>query len=199
MRVLVVHPSFYIYGGAELLIVRLCNYLSGKGIGNSILTLSMLPEIMADLKDTDVILAKPRRCDVIGQIIALRQGVMENQDDFDVINVHNFPAELSAFRCSKPVVWLCNEPYLQMALKLQGSFKYKFFLRALLPFESYVVGRHIRQVVVADEFNEKRFNALYGIKPEVIHYGIDCNYFAEGDPKKQKTNWASKTVSSSFI
>ena len=48
--------------------------------------------------------------------------------------------------------------------------------------ERTIVRRSIAQSVVADSFNEQRFNTLFGCKPRVIPYGIDWKFFSEIDP-----------------
>jgi glycosyltransferase involved in cell wall biosynthesis len=188
MRVLIVYPKFYVYGGAELLIVRLCNYLTSKGIKNSLLTSSILPEIQSDLKGTDVIKVENKASNIVGKLLALQRGVGNCLDDFDVINVHNFPAELSIFPYRRPAVWMCNEPELHINLQLSNlSFRSRLFLRTLLPFERFVVRNYIKHVVVADEFNANRFKKLYAITPDIIHYGIDHEFFSQGDAKEAKS------------
>lgn len=186
MRVLIVNPSFSIYGGAELLVVRLANYLSQKGVENQILTTSILPEIRADLIKTGVTVVRSLPANRIGEIVALRRGIGKIEKDFDLINIHNFPAEMSVFGCGKPVVWMCNEPEFYLSLRLPFSLRFKAFLRVAQPFEKFVVRNYIKRVVVADEFNAKRFKALYDIEPEIIHYGIDCGFFSTGEPDKAR-------------
>lgn len=190
MRVLIVYPKFYVYGGAELLIVRLCNYLTERGIENTILTTSMLSEIQVDLTGTGVIMEKNRFSNLPGEIFALHRGVRNRLNDFDVINVHNFPAELSIFPHRKPVVWMCNEPELHLLLKFNNSsFKSRLLIRILLSLEKFVVKKYIKHSVVADEFNADRFKKLYGITPDIIHYGIDYAFFCKGEPEKVKNRF----------
>ena len=40
----------------------------------------------------------------------LRHELVRISAAFDVVNFHNFPAELAATACRRPAVWLCNEP-----------------------------------------------------------------------------------------
>lgn len=211
MRVLIVYPKFYVYGGAELLIVRLCNYLTRKGIKNAILTTSMLPEVQSDLKGTDIIIKKNplsnisgKSASILGEIFALQRGIGKYLEDFDVINVHNFPSELSVFPYKKPFVWMCNEPELYLYLKFnrqafqsnQLSFKIKLILRLLLLFEKFAIKKYIKHFVVADEFNADRFRKIYGITPDIIYYGIDYDFFSKGEAEKVKNRFG---LSDSFI
>jgi len=194
MRVLIVYPKFYIYGGAELVIVKLANYLTKKGIQNAILTTSMLPEVEKDLEATEVIIQeKPRILPWTGlkEIFALHYGIKNNLNDFDLINVHNYPAELSIFPFRKPTVWMCNEPpEIVLHLSLETSPLLKIAKRAILKFDKFVVRHYIKNVIVADEFNAKRFEKLYGLKPEIINYGIDYEFFSQGDSEKAKKKYS---------
>jgi len=140
MRVLVVYPKIYVYGGAELLLVRLCNYLTKKGIKNSILTTSILPEVQEDLIGTNIIIQKiPKIPNILNnlfrlnEIIALNRGIHNNLSNFDLINVHNYPAEFSIFPYRKSVVWICNEPELYL-LYPSFSLKSKLLLKMFFKF-----------------------------------------------------------------
>lgn len=188
MRVLIVYPKIYIYGGAELLVVKLCNYLSWKGIKNSLLTTSIIPKVERDLKGTNVIVKKSSKdtMNILEYAFFLWKNVRTYLDDFDLINVHNFPAEISAFLSPKPVVWMCNEPELYLVKANATSLKGKFFLSGLMPFEKFVVKRYIDGVVVADEFNAERFKRIYGMTPYIVNYGIDYEFFSQEDAKKTK-------------
>ncbi|MBA3017811.1 MAG: glycosyltransferase family 4 protein [Proteobacteria bacterium] len=184
MRVLIVNPRIYVYGGAELLIVRLANYLTDKGIKNALLTTSIIPEVQTDLKGTDIIIKDKPMSNVIGEILALNKGVRDNLNNFDVINVHNFPAEFSIFPYNKPVVWMCNEPELYLSLKLNPPFGTRLLYRSLWPFDKFVVRFYIKNIAVSDIFNANRFRNLYRIVPHIINYGIDYKFFAQGEPEK---------------
>ncbi|MDA8078238.1 MAG: glycosyltransferase family 4 protein [Nitrospiraceae bacterium] len=190
MRVLIVNPSLSVYGGAELLIVRLANYLTENGVENGILTTSILPEIRFDLKDTKIILREKSPTDRIGQIIALNRAIKAEENRFDVINIHNFPSEISVFGCKRPVVWMCNEPELHISVGLPFSLKFKAFLMVIRPFEEFVVKNYISRVAVADEFNAKRFKTIFGVEPTIISYGIDSEFFSVGDAEKAKREFA---------
>jgi glycosyltransferase involved in cell wall biosynthesis len=203
MRVLIVHPKLTVYGGAELVIVKLANYMTKKGIENALLTTSILPGIERDLKGTRIIVQQTKSSIIdksftipISEITALHKGIKDNLNDFDIINVHNYPAELSVFHCNKPVVWMCNEPILYLMLeelkslysktisRIFSETYLKFTLRTLLEFEKFVVKNYVRHACVSDEFNAKRFKKIYGFKPEVINYGIDYEFFSKGDKNK---------------
>ena len=155
-----------------------------------ILTTEILPEIEYDLIDTPLIIAgsnSDRHRSVVGKRLgafaALRKHLRKSLNHFDVINVHNYPAELCTFPHVKPVVWMCNEPpEVAVDVRLQNtpaiSCK-RLVYRAALKIERQVVRKYVTAAVVADEFNNRRFERLYGFSPSIVNYGIDCNYFSE--------------------
>lgn len=191
MRILIVYPRFFIDGGAERLVVRLCNHLTGSGCTVALLTTAMLPGIQDQLNQTEVITAalppqgklRGGRGLVRRQIDALGKALLDRQHDVDVINIHNFPAELAIEGATRPVVWMCNEPELFLRVKRDAfrlrSFSSKRFYKALLKREKEIVRSRITTTVVADQGNADRFQAIYGIKPEIVSYGIDHDFFSQ--------------------
>lgn len=171
-----------LYGGAELVIVRLANYMTNHGIANAVLTTSILPEIEKSFLNTEIIVQPVSRSSIlryfqINKIIALQKGIHANRKRFDLINIHNFPAEL-AVQSDKPAVWLCNEPP-QLHLPTENkSVGFKIARQIFLSIERLMVKYLVRNVVVADEFNYNRFYRLYGFKPKIINYGVDFDYFS---------------------
>ncbi len=182
MRVLIVNSGMYVYGGAEILIVKLANYMSGKGIKNALLTTSIIPEMANDLKETEIIIQKKSNVPH-GEMLALNKGIHNNLNNFDIINVHNYPAELSIFPYNKPTVWMCNEPILYL-MPSSPSIASKLMKKLNLTFDRFVVQHYIRKVVVGDEFNAERFKKIYGLYPEIINYGIDYEFFSTQDKGK---------------
>lgn len=186
---MIVYPKMYLYGGGELLVVRLANYLSRMGVENSLLTNEILPEIETDLDNTRLIIppinktgSKGRIAKLAAEFLWLRKIIREKRNDYDLINVHNYPAELCTFPYSTPVAWMCNEPpdvAVQLRLAQAPRFSIKrLYFKAFLTFDRYVVRNYIKNVVVADQFNAKRFINLYGFEPYTIHYGIDYDFFS---------------------
>ena len=53
MRVLIVYPRIDLYGGAELLVVRLANYLTRSNIENALLTTNICDEVKNDFLPFD--------------------------------------------------------------------------------------------------------------------------------------------------
>jgi glycosyltransferase involved in cell wall biosynthesis len=185
MRVLIVHPRVTFYGGAELVIVKLANYLTRNGIPNSLLTLECCDEVRKDLHGTEIIepvsplrfpAAVPFSATLPLVISSLNRMLRKLQDKFDLINVHNFPAEMSCFGCYRKIVWMCNEPpqmYFVSPKMLVGAL--------ITRIDRVIVKNFIDCVIVADRFNAERFEKFYGIKPVIIPYGVDFEFFHAGD------------------
>jgi len=204
MRVLIVYPKFYIFGGAEVLIVRLCNHLTKRGIKNGILTTEIMSEVTKKLARTDIHIkengytgtvqsGEQRIKKLESEIKALEDGIAELQEEYNVINVHNFPAELAVENVSAPVVWMCNEPEIYLIHKSKSFKRLKFktqrLYRSLYKKERRIVRERIRYAVVADEYNADRFKKLYSLKPEIINYGIDYDFFSA--PPARSYPWLS--------
>lgn len=190
MRVLIVNPGMRVYGGAELVIIKIANYLTKNGIKNALLTTSILPEIQRELMDTDVIIKEKSKLnsltkkfiflDILDEIVALYKGLRNNVKNFDVINIHNFPAELTILSYHKPIVWMCNEPpEICIAFNSEKNLLRKCIKKIILIFDKFLVRRYMKNVVVADEYNAKRFKRIYGFNPEIINYGIDYEFFSK--------------------
>ncbi|MFH1771967.1 MAG: glycosyltransferase family 4 protein [Candidatus Omnitrophota bacterium] len=192
MRILIVHPGIYVYGGAELLIVKLLNYLTARGIKNALLTNSVIPEVKKDLTGTEILIFEKKSFNSfqLGEALSLHKGISRVLKEFDLINIHNYPAELAVFPYHKPVVWMCNEPAeVSLGLKNEASLIKRLAIKTILLFDKYVVKNHVKTAVVADNFNFDRFRRLYGFDPEIINYGIEYDFFSQGDKKKVRKDY----------
>jgi glycosyltransferase involved in cell wall biosynthesis len=188
MRVLIVHPKMDMYGGAELLIVRMTNYLAKHHIEHALLTTNLNAAIEKDLVGTQVFSYPYTRLhdfraplNLFRLLRVLNAGIRKHVNKFDVINVHNYPAELSIFSFQRPVVWMCNEPpEVHVGLDAEPAFTVRrIVIAAILGLEKQIVRKYVTDVVVADPFNAHRFNKLYGMTPHIINYGVDYRYFSE--------------------
>jgi glycosyltransferase involved in cell wall biosynthesis len=191
MKILIIHPDMSFYGGGELVIVRLANCIS-KDHEVSILTNSISEEVEKELRNVNIITPKTKNEDknkmkkFLENFFALRNIFEEIYDEYDIINVHNFPAEYIPFvptPLSKNVVWYCNEPPMPL------YFSKNVFLTIMRKIDKYFVRKYLKFSAVADKFNAKRFEKIYGIKPEIIHYGIDYEFFSKGKKKKNKKDF----------
>ena len=170
MKVLIVNPEFYVYGGAERVIVRLANYLTDKSVMNTIITPRMLPKIKRELMETRVI-----ETETIEKLVPVLHGILHK---FDVINLHNDPAQVTVFPRQRPTVWLCNEPPIQT-----------FTGGELSEQQREIVRKHIDIAVVADEYNRERFKKIYGMDARVNPYGVEFDFFAEGNRDAAIEKW----------
>ena len=187
MKVLIVYPRTDLYGGAELLVVRLANYLAKNKIPNALVTTNLSPEIAGDFINTRILnfnytpfTGSRSALNLFRQWRLLRRGVNQLVEEYDVVNVHNYPAEIAVYPCPKPVVWMCNEPprvHVRIDDELKFSIRW-FIIQAILAFDQWAVRRQTKIAVVSDEYNQKRFKNIYGIDPIIINYGIDCQYYA---------------------
>jgi len=171
MNILIVHPSFWCYGGAELCIVKLANYLEEVGHKVTILTTQVIPDVRDDLKCEIIIVEQEE--DLFND---LKREFQDIYKDYDVINFHNHPTELLLDK-RYPSVWYCNEPPDYV---LDHGF---------LPKEEKIkVINTISKVIVADNRNASRFKHYYGITPEVVHYGVDWNFWSKGEEDRHYFN-----------
>jgi len=161
MKILIINPSLWIYGGAERVIVKLANYLTDKHHEVSIICYELCDEVRNALKEARII-----KCDSLEH---LNYFVQEIIPDFDVINIHNEPGYMMTYPRRAKVVWMCNEPpHLQnpepkdLEKQMVKNFK----------------------VIVADQFNKERIDKLYNVDSKIIHYGIDYEFFKKQNTKK---------------
>lgn len=195
MRVLIVNPRFFVYGGAELLIVELCRYLTRQNVEHALLTTAIIPEVTQALPKTRIILSP---CKFDARIyFHLWRTVRRYAAEYDLLNVHNFPAEFSAFLCPRPVAWMCNEPELYLRKINTKTRRGKVLAPPVFLFERWIVRNFISKTVVSDSFNARRFKSLYGIEPNIIHYGIDYDFFSvpdESSVNRLKSLWGGRFV-----
>lgn len=160
-KVLICHPSFWIDGGAERVIVRLANWLTDRHIQVTILTQEMIPEIKQQFHEARIIMS--------GDFATMSNDFQLICEDFDVINIHNTPCELLPYTRKLNTVWMCNEPPKCDGRECEVTEK-----------EAVMVRNHIKKVVVADKFNHERFKKIYGMDSTINAYGIDYSFFEKG-------------------
>jgi glycosyltransferase involved in cell wall biosynthesis len=202
MKILIVYPSFYVSGGGEQLVVRLCNYLSSQGIFNGLLTTSMIDDVEKELIDTRIHIERIENEDSQAsirskykkQLIALRRGIEKYSAIYDCINPHNFPAEMSCVYSRKPIVWMCNEPELFL-IKNHPNFKRSFsidrlYFLILFFLQKKLIKKYYTHIVVSDNYNADRIKSIYKIFPHINNYGIDYDFFSKFSSKKY--SWKDK-------
>lgn len=199
--VLIVHPQMNFFGGAELLITELCNWLTKKGIKNSILTANISNEARRQLINTPVIVPKNKIIisskgfdsikSVLNFIFIFRKVLKNIKSNYDVINFHNYPATWTLWPNNKPAVWMLNEPP-----DLWSNPRANRFLKFLNKFRYYsdkfIIRSSINSICVADDFNKKRCIARYGINPKIVFYGVNYDFFSNGKKENAMKKWKLK-------
>lgn len=188
------------YGGAENVVINLARELKGLGVESVVLTLSISDEVRRLCKGINVVTATPQfplklqNPSLLGGVKRLRREVSmlkrlvaEYSADFDVINVHNFPATWAmAFGGFRNVVWMCNEPP-DMWNKESPSVALRALRRIWLWADRFIVRRSVDVVCVADEINAGRIRARYGVDAEIVPYGIEYDLFTNGKRERALT------------
>ncbi|MDD5566133.1 MAG: glycosyltransferase family 4 protein [Candidatus Omnitrophica bacterium] len=198
MKVLIVNRFMGIYGGAETVIKEFASCLNERGIRNLVVALNISGEVKRLCAGIDIIVPERQfpyayrstglmsSLGIIREIATLRALVKKYYADFDVINVHNFPADWVAGGLRKPVVWMCNEvpdlynnPNPSMALRIVR--------RCGITLDKSLVNGSIQTICVADELNASRVRARYKRRSEIVPYGIDHIRFLGTPQEKLQT------------
>jgi len=190
MKVLIVNRYMGIYGGAETVVKELAGRLNNLGIKNLILTLNISEEVKNICTGLDIVTPeknfpyKFRSTDLLsslgifGEIKHLRQLVKKHAAGYDLINVHNFPANWVAAGLGKPVAWMCNE-VPDFYNSPRPSLSINLLRAAGIGVDRAIVNRSIDTICVADEFNAQKVIRRYGRIPEIVPYGIEYDFFAD--------------------
>jgi len=196
MKILIVNRYMSIYGGAETVIRELGTNLKKLGIENRIVTLNISEEVRKKCGSLDIATPKEEfsykfrstnfisSLGIVREIKALRRLVRKYASEFDLINVHNFPAEWVCAGLKKPVVWMCNEipdfynnPRPSLAIRLLRS--------CGIALDKFMVHKFIDAVCVADEFNAQKVFQRYALSSRIVNYGIEYELFS-GDNKSEE-------------
>lgn len=162
MKILILQPRFEVYGGAELVIVRLCNYLSEKNIEHVLLTSNILSDVRRDLKKTEVIVP----IESFDPFNDIRVYLKNNINNFTLFNLHNHPAEVLFYPYKRPSVWNCNEPSTMIMFGKE------------VPKEHIEAGQNISKIIVSDQYNQERIKKVYNKDSIIINYGIDIDFWS---------------------
>ncbi|VVB78761.1 UTP--glucose-1-phosphate uridylyltransferase AglF [uncultured archaeon] len=188
-RVLIVHTQMKYFGGAELLVVELANWLTKKGVKNDILALSKSKEVENLLINSEIIIPKHNinleppgfksTKEILQFIKIYRKEIKRLKKHYDVINFHNFPVTWTLFPSKKPCVWMLNEPPNLWSRPNAG-----IGLKILNKLRNYLDREIIRSSVdiicVADEFNKERCITRYKKNPRLVYYGVNHEFFSGG-------------------
>lgn len=186
-----------LYGGAETLVVQLARYFERKGVDNTILALSSAPH--QEYKGLNIITPPKGHSisyrirseklshvsEIIKTTIILRNLVSRYINDFDVVNPHNFPSVWAIPPGRKRTVWMCNEiPDLWHSLNPSLIVKGIVDLGRLA--DRWIVNRRVDKAVVSDSTNAQHFQKRYGLRPQVIPYGIEGSFFAQKPAREEE-------------
>jgi glycosyltransferase involved in cell wall biosynthesis len=188
MNILIIHPQMALYGGAELVIAKLAQYLIKHSHNVTVMTLST--DSNKEYDGIKFILPPEKKrisyrlrgglasiYDILRMQVGLSKLCKTHIDNFDVINVHNFPA-IWAVPNHKKVVWMCNEvPDLWHNAKVSGVTNKLFYIARYL--DSRVVRMKNPVSIVADTRCADIFKKRYGFYPKIIPYGIDGEFFSQ--------------------
>ncbi len=200
-KVLIIHTQMKFLGGAELLIIELCNWLTRQGVKNDILTLSSSKEVENALINTGIIIPKHNidlrppgfrsMKDILQFIRVYRKKLRKILKNYDVINFHNFPVTWTLFPRKKPCVWMLNEPP-NLWSKPQAGFVLRLLNKFRNRLDREIIRNSVDVICVADEFNKERAKVRYKKKPRVIFYGVNYDFFSKGSSEKAREKWSLK-------
>lgn len=187
MKVFIIQLDATLYGGAEHLILNLIKYLRKKNVEIEFLSLCINERIKEEIKGVKIVEVFEKKEAVREKylyfkgFLKLRNYLKKEYDITNSIaNPHNFPAEYLPIPFVKNIVWMCNEPPMPI------YFSKSKISRIFSSFDKILTRRYIKISVVSDEFNAKRFEEIYRIKPRIINYGIDYDFFSKGKRKRTK-------------
>src|SRR5208282_1073068 len=204
-RICMLHNFTLKRGGAERLLFTLSNLLQKAGYEIDIYVLEDDPtECYPELRGSlDVIpvsrISHPgilRSAATFIPVTAAINMVTKIQGHYDLIHAHNFPANIAAFFATKskmkrvPFIWGCNEPY---RLMYDLDEQYRFLncdlksvsdrlirltlvklLEAPVVFDKYAA-MNAYAITALSDFTANQIKSIYGVKPVVIHPGIEKN------------------------
>ncbi len=188
MRVLIVHPHLSSGGGVPRVVKNLSRCLGSRGIDSSVITLT--PCTLDDVnryEGSDLYFpssygygSRPRSAGIgeairlIKEIIGLRVMLKKYAEDFDVVNLYNFPSTWAAYGINKPVVWMFNEPG-DVRYNLRQSLLLKAIYGLGVAMDKHIINKYVNTICVGDESNFERVKRRYGRDPHLIPYGLDMS------------------------
>ncbi len=200
-KVLIVHTQMKYFGGAELLIVELANWLTKKGIKNDILALSKSKEVENLLLNTDIIIPKhnihleppgfKNTKEILQFIKIYRKEIKRLKKNYDVINFHNFPVTWTLFPDKKPCVWMLNEPP-NLWSKPDAGVSLKILNKIRNYADKIIIRNSVDIICVGDEFNRERCIQRYKRIPRIVYYGVNHDFFSRGNARRALNKWNLK-------
>lgn len=185
MRVLIVHPHLGSGGGSMRVVKNLSRCLEKRGVESSVITLTPCGDDMGGLEGTDLYYPASygythrRRSAGLGEALRLIKEVKglsamlnRHAEDYDVVNLYNFPSTWAAYGITKPVVWMFNEP-ADVRANLRQSLLLKSMYGLGVAMDKYIINKFVDTICVGDDSNRDRVKRRYGREPHVIPYGLE--------------------------
>jgi glycosyltransferase involved in cell wall biosynthesis len=210
LKIAIIHPTLEILGGAENVILNFAKYFSQSGHSVTIISAGINKEVREYIKELNVeyiSIKLPfippydmylRNIKIMGWYLKLRKILTQ----FDIINVHNFPATLWVAEAmdycktkSCPVIWTCHEPPRALyPEELEDPMQSAIFDKSnlenpiIIPEKTRKKSQHekikekdsklkdfLDMVIVNSKYTAENFTRIYKFEPVVKYYGIDFN------------------------
>jgi len=186
MRVLIVHPHLASSIGSSRVAQNLSRCLGKRGIESSVVTLGPCGDGEGErFKGSDLYYPASfgyerapgaggmgEAIRLIREIKGLSALLKRHAEDFDVVNLYNFPSTWAAFGLKKPVVWMFNEPG-DVRERLRGSLLMKSVYGIGVRMDRHIINNYVDTICVGDDSNAERVMYRYGREAHLIPYGMD--------------------------
>lgn len=161
MRIRIIHPCKGLYGGAEEVVVRLCEYFRKHGVAHEAILKDAPNAMLVDMQGTSVINRS-------NWLHVWLDAQLRCEDT--VACLFNFPATLTIFPRRIRAVWYCNEP---------PELFTSIWRKPIEALNRWWVKYANMQVVVATPHDQQRFEHIYHYESALIAYGINFSFWSK--------------------
>lgn len=183
MKILIIHPYFYQSRGAEKQVLNLANNLIKLGQEVSLLTFFSKKNFAIEglMKNLQII-TKPKLpyfkyIHMFYPPIILINSYKKILNQYDIINVHNFPATWAIKNSDKPIIWMCNEVPWVYPPSRKFKFFFNFIQKIYQKVDSSLIKKNVDEIVVLDKKRRQDVWDYYKIKAKIIPSGVDCSRY----------------------
>ncbi len=185
MRIAMIQTPLIASTGGERQMLRLAIELQKKGHEVEIFTHAVdynkcFPELLKKITINKIPPPVPKFPSHYHKILCMVNIGKKIQNEFDLINNHNFPTEWAAFIAKKrldiPVVWMCNEPpfwFFHPELR-RGISKLQWPLFEII---DKMAVKSIDEIVVLSHMAEKLVRKSYSRPSTIVRSGVDIEPF----------------------
>jgi glycosyltransferase involved in cell wall biosynthesis len=179
MRVLIYHPRFVGYGGAELVMCKVARALYARGYDVAVAT-HELDQTKYRMRTARIILPLSKPNILNNLVCSLSLSKLANQ--FDVLIMSNPYAVLDFFvsiRTKTPIVWWCHEPRRKLFWKEMGDPKPTdpmswHLKRPLFKFLTKIFALHCRTLIVHSNYMKNIVRSALRVRGlRVVPFGVD--------------------------